>query len=364
MFICPNCKISLKKVSSSNGVFWLCLSCDGRSATLALLRKNIPAPVVNQLWLTAKSGKYPRKRSCPACYKMMAEVPVQIEDGKQFLDVCTVCQFIWFDRNEYADMPKIPEAPKLAKEFENIPQEARLKMALWKIEQIKEQDRINHLNAITPEEDWHWIPGFLGMPVEVENKGSKSIPIITWAISAITILISVYAFFDLKRYVDHFGFIPSRFERYGGLTFLTSFFFHADIFHLLGNMYFFFIFGDNVEDWLGRKRYLILLISATILGNIIHLLGQPNSAIPCIGASGGISGVLTFYALKFPHARLDIIFYGRWLHFPAMVLFFIWIGIQFLGVFSQLTGHSNVSALAHLGGVTVGVGFWFVTRKE
>jgi len=143
---------------------------------------------------------------------------------------------------------------------------------------------------------------------------------------------------------------------------------HGGILHLIGNMYFFLVFGDNVEDWLGEKRYLLLILFSLLAGDIFHILGDPSSTIPVIGASGGISGIIAYYALKFPHARLGILFgyyfHYDWIKMPAYVMFVIWIVLQMVGVWQQLAGYSNVSSLAHLGGAAVGVIFWYFTRDE
>jgi membrane associated rhomboid family serine protease/Zn-finger nucleic acid-binding protein len=361
MFICPNCNIALKTIKSDKGVFWLCTSCDGRSATLALLRKDIPAITVNEMWQSAKSGNFPRRRDCPACLKKMAEVPILVESGKQNLDVCTVCQFIWFDYGEFATLPRIPVVSKVEN---TLPEEARLKMALFKIEQIKVDARRKDFSDNTPEEGWQWIPGILGMPIEVDSQVFKSRSHVTWGLASLIIFVSVIAFFDLKNMISSFGLIPENFGRYLGLTFITSFLLHGGIFHLISNMYFFLVFGDNVEDFLGKKRFLILLFAAAFVGDIAHIIGDIHSIIPCVGASGGISGVLAFYALKFPHANLGICVNRRWICLPAYDIFFIWIVLQLICVYKQLHGLSNISALAHLGGVCVGVIFWFLNRKD
>jgi membrane associated rhomboid family serine protease len=145
-----------------------------------------------------------------------------------------------------------------------------------------------------------------------------------------------------------------------------SFFLHGGIFHLLSNLCFLLVFGDKVEDDLGSGRFLLLLTMATVVGDIVHIAADPDSTLPCIGASGGISGVIAYYALKFPRARLGFLFWifhvFRWVRAPAVVLFVVWIGIQLLGTSNQLAGISNVSYLAHLGGAAVGFVFWLVFR--
>ncbi len=95
----------------------------------------------------------------------------------------------------------------------------------------------------------------------------------------------------------------------------------------------------------------------------------PRGDVPSIGASGGISGLIAFYAFKFPHARLGFllrfgfIFIPKWIQFPAWCAFLFWLLLQFLGAFEQISGFSNVSSLAHLGGTAVGVALWRFWRK-
>ena len=365
MFLCPRCHdVQLTKLKGASGVFWWCSSCDGRSATVALLRRNMPSPVVNTLWQTARAGTHSQNTRCPACNKWMDEVPASGKESTQFLDVCTTCQFVWFDAREYEAMPSVPRTPTLE---DRMPSEAREKLAILELDSIRERAKSGDWDAAAPDEWWQWIPALLGMPVEHDAEELTQLPWVTWGLALVVSVVSVLAFFDLPNVVQEFGFIPVEFGRYGGLTLLSSFFLHGGIFHLLGNMYFFMVFGDNVEEFLGRGRYMLLLVCATVMGNMLHALGGSHSTIPCVGASGGISGVLAFYAFAFPHARLGMLFrwwfYFRWITMPAYAMFLIWIGLQAFGVWTQLAGISNVSALAHLGGVAVGITFWAMTRK-
>ena len=128
------------------------------------------------------------------------------------------------------------------------------------------------------------------------------------------------------------------------------------------------MFGDNVEDLLGKWKYVILLVAATMVGNMAHMIGDPRSMMPCVGASGGISGVITFYALKFPKIRLGLaywfVFRLVWLRMSACWMFVIWVALQFFGAWQQMGGFTNVSAFAHLGGALTGLIFWMVYRNK
>jgi membrane associated rhomboid family serine protease len=179
--------------------------------------------------------------------------------------------------------------------------------------------------------------------------------------------ISTWAFFGLGNAIQQFGLIPAEAWRYGGLTFLTSFFLHGGIIHLASNLYFLVVFGEHVEDYLGRWRWLLLVLLSAIAGDFLHAMVDPHTMTPCIGASGGISGLIAFYALKFPHARLGILFryyyVFRWIQFPAWLAFVLWLSLQGWGAYEQIAGFSDVSAMAHLGGTAVGVGLWWIWRK-
>jgi membrane associated rhomboid family serine protease len=205
------------------------------------------------------------------------------------------------------------------------------------------------------------------MPIEQDVDRVVKQPWVTWSLAALITVVSVAAFFDLKNVVFDFGLIPAKAARYGGLTFITSFFLHGGIFHLLGNLYFLMVFGDNVEEWLGRRRYVLLLICASLAGDMLHVLYESGSEIPCIGASGGISGVIVFYALRFPRARLGflirIYLWFKWIRMPAYAMLVIWFAMQLFGAWTQIAGISNVSSLAHIGGAAVGFIFWLVMRK-
>jgi membrane associated rhomboid family serine protease len=201
--------------------------------------------------------------------------------------------------------------------------------------------------------------------VHFENIEQADRPWATWSLGALMVLISFWGFSDLATAVDNFGMIPAEMWRYGGLTLITSFFLHAGLLHLFGNLYFLLVFGGRVETTLGHWRFLLLVFAATVVGHCFHAAWDPHSLRPCIGASGGISGVLVFYAFKFPGSVLAwfSLRYFRWIHVPAWAWFALWLAIQLIGISMQRSGLSNVSALAHVGGVTSGFLLWLCWRK-
>jgi len=147
---------------------------------------------------------------------------------------------------------------------------------------------------------------------------------------------------------------------------LTSVFPHGGMLHLIGNVYFLLILGDNCEDLLGPWKYLQLLVAATIVGGLAHIAVNLDSPIPCIGASGGISGVIAYYALCHPEAKVGLLlrfwWHFHWVYIPAGIAFLMWVLLQAGLSWGQVNGFTNVAAMAHLGGAAVGVGAWAAGR--
>ena len=143
------------------------------------------------------------------------------------------------------------------------------------------------------------------------------------------------------------------------LPLLTCMFLHGGIGHILGNMWFLYIFGDNVEDRLGHVRYLIFYLLAGVISGLAQVAVTPDSAIPTIGASGAISGVLGAYLITYPHARvLSIVpigFFFPLLEIPAYVFLIVWFGIQIVSGLVSDPGQGGVAFWAHIGGFVVGL---------
>jgi len=205
-----------------------------------------------------------------------------------------------------------------------MPQKLREAIAIMKVEQLAEEARGSDFDSAPPDDWWKQIAGFCGMPVEFDATQPERKPWATRILCVIIISVSLHGLPNLHDVVSNFGLIPSQAMRMGGLTFLTSFFIHAGIIHLVGNIYSLFVFGDDVENFLRPSRYLALIALSAFIGDLAHIAADPRSSTPCVGASGGITGVITFYALQFPQLRLGFLFrwgwvYFRWIRLPRLV---------------------------------------------
>lgn len=153
----------------------------------------------------------------------------------------------------------------------------------------------------------------------------------------------------------------------GWLTIFTSMFLHGGIMHLLGNMGYLWIFGDNVEASLGRARYLLFYLICGVAAAAAQIAAAPGSEVPMIGASGAISGVLGAYMVLHPRANIRvfvwlIIYISVW-NLPAWVVLGLWFGGQLMSSASIDPGQPGVAFMAHIGGFVAGAVLVFFFKK-
>ena len=297
----------------------------------------------------------------------MATVPTLAVSGSAEplrLDLCTACQFVWFDPTEHEAWLRSTSA---AVTGERLPAETRAALArLSRDEPLMMEPDEPPFFALVPAGEsleWKYLFCVLGYPVEVEPPPVHGRPWVTWTLIGLVTVASVYAWLLGPAAPLEWGFVPAEIWRNGGLTLVTSFFLHGSAFHLLGNMYFLAVFGDNVEDLLGWRRYLVLLLVATVAGDLFQAAAQMTPRIPVIGASGGIAGVIVYYGLMFSHGRLRL-FRVRFFDLSVWGALLLWVGVQIIGTFGEAAQPTGVAYAAHVGGALTGLIFWFLTRRS
>lgn len=144
------------------------------------------------------------------------------------------------------------------------------------------------------------------------------------------------------------------------LTPLTSMFMHGGWFHIIGNMWFLWVFGNNVEEAMGHGRYIFFYLACGFAAAATQVLANPNSALPMVGASGAIGGVMGAYAVRFPHSRVLVLilfgFFSRTVWVSAWMMLGYWFLLQFLGALPALSSDGGgVAFWAHIGGFGAGV---------
>ena len=190
-------------------------------------------------------------------------------------------------------------------------------------------------------------------------------PFVTFGIIILNVLIFLGQFWissndpDIgKSLVYMYGFVPAEFTP---LTIFTSMFMHGGFAHIIGNMWFLYIFGDNVESILGHVKYFIFYLACGIGAALAQFFVEPASQVPMIGASGAVAGVLGAYMIRFPKARVHvlavIIIFITTFVVPAQIVLGLWFLMQLSGGLGSLgvdtTG--GVAWFAHIGGFIIGV---------
>ncbi len=185
-------------------------------------------------------------------------------------------------------------------------------------------------------------------------------PWVTYLLLIANLAIFILELIIGEAFIVEWSFIPARFleNPLGQIpTLFTSMFMHAGWLHLLGNMLYLWIFGDNIEDRLGHVRFIIFYLICGLVATSSHLLFNLNSPIPSLGASGAIAGVLGAYIVMFPGARVRVLLGLFIIPLPAFVVIGGWIFLQLFYGVGSLTGATGTSIayMAHIGGFFAGL---------
>ncbi len=175
-----------------------------------------------------------------------------------------------------------------------------------------------------------------------------------------TALAAVYSYGMIPSVLfDQDVLAPELYRLPAEVTVFTSMFLHGGWMHIIGNMLFLWVFGNNIEDAMGHVRFALFYALCGVAAALAQALSEPGSDIPMIGASGAVSGVLAGYLLLHPHARVltmvIIIFFIRMIRLPAWVLLGLWIVMQLYNAAVTPTGEAGVAWMAHVGGFVAGL---------
>ncbi|THD82139.1 rhomboid family intramembrane serine protease [Aliigemmobacter aestuarii] len=222
-------------------------------------------------------------------------------------------------------------------------------------------------------------------PIRDHNPSGRT-PFVTYALIVANVLIFLGYFLTLTdevslgRFFYDWGLVPRFLTEGGGWSGLLShMFLHGGWMHLIGNMLFLFIFGDNLEDVMGHVGFAVFYVLSGLAAAFLQFAADPLSEIPMVGASGAIAGVMGGYLLLFPKARVDVLLiifiFIRIIPVPAWVMLGLWFAFQMVSGFTMPTDGGGVAYWAHAGGFVAGVvlalpvwmrrgaaGFWSRTR--
>jgi len=220
------------------------------------------------------------------------------------------------------------------------------------------------------------------MPLGDDDLDRRIVPVVTYALIAINVIVWLLELSGGERFINGFSAVPFEIthntdligtqtiqaggqsfpvELYAGpkpiyLTLLTSMFMHASWMHIIGNMLYLWIFGDNIEDKLGHAKFIVFYLVCGVAASMTQIIFTADSIIPSLGASGAIAGVLGAYLILFPKKNVRVLFARQIVNMPAFIVLGLWIVLQVISQVGVDGGQaSGVAYLAHIGGFVAGV---------
>lgn len=367
--ICPICSCELRKIKSKNVIIDVCRNCSGiwfDSGELQLfLQQIIESPDITpestRLFtprhVETSHPSVQENRVCPKCSVVMKTFNYAY-DSNVFLDKCQNCDGIWAEAGEVKQIARfLKKDPKVMVIAQDIVKRQQYINELHELADIGNTLRTHaHYSAFMPK---------IFLPLNDDYQAEK-FPVVNISIILVSVLVFLLQLFvvqDPQAFLSRFGFNVSQIWSIG---LISSTFLHGGIFHILGNMYFLWIFGDNIEDHMGRIRFLVFYIASGIAACFLHASFYNGPNIPLIGASGAISGVMGAYCVLYPQARLQVLVFCRIIWIPASIYLTSWFLFQIL--YSIITLSSNayyrIAWVAHVGGFIFGMLTAYIMKKK
>ena len=223
-------------------------------------------------------------------------------------------------------------------------------------------------------------------PLGDDNQGRHLTPYVVYALIAINVLVFLLQMTIGDPFTNAWAMVPFEItngtdltspmrvdaggqsavlQHYPGpvpiyLTLLSSMFMHGSLLHIGGNMLYLWIFGDQIEDLLGHVKFVIFYLVCGFAADAAHIVSSPESAIPTLGASGAIAGVLGAYLVKYPRNSVRVLVFRVVTALPAIVVLGLWFVLQFVSQLSMGTGETGVAYWAHIGGFVAGMALVFL----
>jgi membrane associated rhomboid family serine protease len=207
-------------------------------------------------------------------------------------------------------------------------------------------------------------------PIGDDNSARRTLPVVTYALILLNFLFFFVELSGGDPFIQQWSVVPRRLlaNPAGDFpTVFTSMFMHAGWVHLLGNMLYLWIFGDNVEDNFGHVKFLIFYLLCGVAATFAQVMMSASSTVPNLGASGAIAGVLGAYILLFPKGQVRVLMGRGVIPVPALVVIGFWIVLQLVsgvGAISNTAEAGGVAYMAHIGGFLAGLILTFVLRSS
>lgn len=359
MFSCPLCKKPQARCFHEKRLYWKCPRCLGMTLPFAFLDDYPSAQRILKLVQEKVRNPMLGRKLCPMCGARMRKV--LSGGGVTEVDSCDRCRVVWFDRGEARisenASPDFSPPPQPQEKQEEETAEAADEVPGPAIE-LQNPNFENLFGAL------------MSLPLEENVPPPRRTIWATYFLLFTFFVVGLSSFGQPERLIQSYGFVPQYPLSHWGIPILASAFVHAGFWHLVGNCYFFLLVGDNIEDTIGARGLLELFLLSSVGGTIAIMLGTPHSFVPHIGASGGVMGMLVFYALSFPKARLSffellvlpsiIPVQVLKIRIPTFVYLLFFLLLTTLLIPMEQAGQSGVSHLSHFGGAVMGFLYWLL----
>lgn len=372
MLIDPISGFKMKRARAKGGILWYCPYSRGRVLTVACAKKFLGADGTREIWVRSGLNKKPSEYKCPSCTKKMIAVKEPKWMAGVTVDVCRACHMIFIEPDEHNEVPH-PEDFINEHGDSTVVGRTGEAAAEFFISKDKHEADKKALVGDGPEKYSREIMTYLLLPGEMSEHGYARLG---W-ISIAVMLLCVFVYSQSSEaIVQFFGFIPDKPFKNLGFNMLSTVFIHANLLHLIFNLYFFNMFSDDIEENLGPKKYLSFLFLAPIIAGIF-MAGFDSGASaskPHVGLSGLVMACMVYYALQFPKSRLAYLFPAihamkltsggvgfmralRWIRLPVWVVAAFYVLKDFI-MYKYFGDTTNVSYTGHLGGALAGVILW------
>ena len=351
MRLCPRCSCALHPFTHEGDELDVCLRCKGALLEPARSRSQRGDIVDPANW-----GKETRalhvgrsRLRCPAhphaSAPPMHTYRLGLDEQSLEIESCLDCQAVWLDAGEIDTLTHLADAQaKAANGGPQVSAEPALSVGF---------------SGTTVGYLFRMITGF---PSEVHH------PVVRPVVVVPGLVVAILLFFALQRVVADVLWAPLMMVRANVLhlrlphTLLTHALLHASVVHVAGNAYFLYIFGDNLEDYLGHTLFTVLFLLSVVGGGVLYAMLAHDKSIALLGASGGVAGLMGAYAVFFPHVRIALV--KMFVPFQLGVLWYVGLWILRQVLMAIVYPDAGTAWTAHIGGFVVGVGFALLIRES
>lgn len=363
---CPDCVELMYLYSCNDVIIDKCNNCQGiwfDNKEFGAFKRTLDSYDLSKLEIHFKpENEETILSSCPRCSVLLNEMNYGYKSGVTFKK-CNSCEGLWLPIKQTVSLI---ELAKIGQEI--APHASGIADAYKKQEESRRKsDRIGNMGRILNQRVYYFGRYFPSMIPLYDINPRNTFPLVTLGLIAINILVYfLMASSDqpLSDIYQAYAMQPSEIsELESTSTLVSSMFMHAGVFHLLGNLFFLWTFGDNVEEVFGKFKFLIFYLFFGFAASMAHIWIHPDSIVPALGASGAISGVLGAYLCLFPHVNIKTLIYGYLTDVPAWIYLGLWIFIQLASAFFY-DFEGGVAWWAHIGGFITGYIITFYYKRR